>query len=42
MKHANALESSHVVVSIVMDLPYLIMIGNKKQGVKFEGKLGPF
>jgi hypothetical protein len=27
---------------IVMDLLYLIMIGNKKQGVEFENKLGPF
>jgi hypothetical protein len=25
-----------------MDLLYLIVIGNKKQGVEFEGKLGPF
>jgi hypothetical protein len=41
MKHADAPESNNALVSIVMDLPYLIVIG-KKQGVGFEGKLGPF
>jgi hypothetical protein len=42
MKHTNALESSDDSISIVMDLPYLIVISNKKQGVRFESKLGPF
>jgi hypothetical protein len=43
MKHVvDAQESSNVLVSIIMDLPYLNMIGNKKQGVGYEGKLGPF
>jgi hypothetical protein len=42
MKHGDALKSSNVLVSIVMDLLYLIVICNKKQGVRFEGKLGPF
>jgi hypothetical protein len=42
MKHADAPESNNVLVSIVMDLPCLIAIGNKKQGAGFEGKLGPF
>jgi hypothetical protein len=42
MKHVDAPESSNALVSIIMDLPYLNMIGNKKQGVGFEGKLGPF
>jgi hypothetical protein len=42
MKHANALESNNVLISIAIDLPYLIVIGNKKIDVRFEGKLGPF
>jgi hypothetical protein len=42
MKHADPPKSNNALVSIVMDLPYLIVIGNKKQGVGFEGKLGPF
>jgi hypothetical protein len=42
MKHANALESSNVLISIVMDLSYLIVISNKKQGVGSKSKLGPF
>ncbi len=42
MKHVDALESNNALISIAMDLPYFIMIGNKKIDVKFEGKLGPF
>jgi hypothetical protein len=42
MKHADALESNNVLISIVMDLSYLIMINNKKQGAGFESKLGSF
>jgi hypothetical protein len=38
MKHTNALKSSNVLVSIIMDLPYLIMINNKKEGARFKGK----
>jgi hypothetical protein len=42
MKHVT-LESSNVSISIIMDLlPYLIVIGNDKQGARFEGKLGIF
>ncbi len=36
MKHVDALESNNVLISIIMDLLYLITIGNKKQGVGFE------
>jgi len=42
MKHANALELKSAWVNIVMDLPPLIMMGNNKQGVSFEDKVGPF
>jgi hypothetical protein len=42
MKHGDAPKSSNVLVSIVVDLLYLIMICNKKQGAGFEGKLRPF
>jgi hypothetical protein len=42
MKHVDALESSNVLISIVMNLPYLIMISNKKQVVGSKNKLGPF
>jgi hypothetical protein len=39
MKHADAFESrSHTIV----DIPPFIMMGNKKQGVGFEDKVGPF
>ncbi len=38
-KHVDAPESSNVWVFIVMDLLHLIMIGNKKLGVRFEDKL---
>jgi hypothetical protein len=41
MKHGDAPKSSNVLVSIIMDMLYLIVICNKKQGVGFEGKLGP-
>jgi hypothetical protein len=33
MKHLSALEWSNALVSIVVDLLYLILIGNKKQGI---------
>jgi hypothetical protein len=42
MKHVNAPKSSSALVFIVTDLLHLIMIGNKKQGVGFEDRLGPF
>jgi hypothetical protein len=42
MKLVDALESRSVWVCIVMDLPPLIMMGNKKNGVSFENKVGPF
>jgi hypothetical protein len=42
MKYVDTVESSNVLVSIVMDLLYFIMIGNKKQGVGSKSKLGPF
>jgi hypothetical protein len=42
MKHENALDPSNILISIIMDLPYLIMISNKKQGVGSKNKLGPF
>jgi hypothetical protein len=42
MKHVDAPKSSNVLISIIMDLLYLIMISNKKQGVRSKGKLEPF
>jgi hypothetical protein len=33
MKHANTLKSNNDLVSIIMDLSYFIMIGNKKNKV---------
>jgi hypothetical protein len=42
MKHVDALESKSVWVHIVIDLLHLIMMGNKKQGVGFEDKVGLF
>jgi hypothetical protein len=42
MKHVDALEPKSEWVCIIMDLPPLIMMGNKKQGVGFEDKVGPF
>jgi hypothetical protein len=42
MKHADAPESRSVWVCIVMDLPPLIMLGNKKQGVGFKNNVGSF
>jgi hypothetical protein len=42
MKHVDAPESKSVWVCTVMDLPPLIMMGNKKQGVGFEDKVGLF
>jgi hypothetical protein len=42
MKHVNALNSSSALVFIVVELLRFIMIGNKKQGVGFEDRLGPF
>jgi hypothetical protein len=35
MKHADAPKSSNALISIIMDLLYLIMVGNKKQGIGF-------
>jgi hypothetical protein len=42
MKHVDALESNNASIFIVVDLLHLIVIGNKKQGVGFENKWGPF
>jgi hypothetical protein len=42
MKHANALESRSDWVCIFVDLPPLIMMGNKKQGDSYENKVGFF
>ncbi len=42
MKHVDALESKCVWVRIIIDLLPLIMMGNKKQGVGSEDKVGPF
>jgi hypothetical protein len=38
MKHVDAPKSSNALISIIMDLPYLNMIGNNKQGVGYEGR----
>ncbi len=38
MKHVDAPKSSNALISVIMDLPYLNMIGNNKQGVGYEGK----
>jgi hypothetical protein len=37
LKHTNPPESSDYSISIIMDLPYLIVIGNKKQGARSKG-----
>jgi hypothetical protein len=42
MKHANVPESISVWVRIFMDLSPLIMMGDKKQGLGFENKVGLF
>ncbi len=42
MKHVDALKSNNASVFIFVDLLHLITIGNKKWGVGFENKLGPF
>jgi hypothetical protein len=42
MKYADAPESKSVWVCTTMDLPPLIMMGNKKQGVGFKDKVKPF
>ncbi len=42
LKHANAFESRSVWVHSVMDLPPLIVMGNKKQGVGSKNTVGPF
>jgi len=42
MKHANALELRSVWVRIVVDLPPLIMMDNKKKYVGSKDKVGPF
>jgi len=42
MKHVDAPESITVWVRIVVGLPPLIMMGNKKQGVGYGDKVGPF
>jgi hypothetical protein len=42
MKQVDAPKSKNVWVHTVVDLPPLIMMGNKKQGVGFENKLRTF
>jgi hypothetical protein len=42
MKHEDALESRTVWVRIVVDLPPLIMMGNKKQGASPKDNVKPF
>jgi hypothetical protein len=42
MKHVHALKLNNVLVFVVMGLLQLIVINNKKQGVGFEERLGPF
>jgi len=42
MKHVDAPKSKSVWVHIVIDLLHLIMMGNKKQGVGSEDKVGLF
>jgi hypothetical protein len=42
MKHEDAPKSKSVWVHVIMDLPPLIVMGNKKQGACFEGKVGSF
>jgi hypothetical protein len=42
MKHGDALESRSVWVHTIVDLPPLIMMGNKKQDVGSKDKVGPF
>jgi hypothetical protein len=37
-----SLKSKSTWVHTIMDLPPLIVMGNKKQGVGFEDKKGPF
>jgi hypothetical protein len=40
MKHVDALESISVWVYTIVDLPPLIIVGNKKQGVGLKKKVG--
>jgi len=42
MKHANTHESRNAWVCEVVDLPPLIVMGNKKQGVSSKEKGRPF
>jgi hypothetical protein len=42
MKHANALKLRNAWVYMIVDLPPLIMMGNKKKGVGYRDKVGPF
>ncbi len=42
MKHVNALESKNVWVHTIMDLPPLIVMGNRKQGVGYKDKVRSF
>jgi hypothetical protein len=42
LKHGDAFDSRSVWVRTVIDLPPLIMMGNKKQGAGSEDKVGPF
>jgi hypothetical protein len=42
INHVDAPKSRSVWVHIVMDLSPLIVMGNKRQGVSFENKVGLF
>jgi hypothetical protein len=42
MKHVDVPKSRSVWASIIISLLHLIMIGTKKHGVGFEGRLRPF
>jgi len=42
LKHADAFESRSAWVRTIIDLPLLIVMGNKKQGASSKDKVGPF
>jgi len=42
LKHVDAFELRSVWVRTIVDLPPLIMMGNKKQGAGFKDKVGLF
>jgi hypothetical protein len=42
MKHANAPKSKIIWVHAIMDLPFLIVMGNKQENVRSKNKVGSF